>query len=89
VTLTTVSRTTVNTMRSKWHEIEAAGEERMLTMDRAHARWWKPGDQQDQYDDDWREKKVQTLQDRLVKTGLATEFGKGASLGPGQDASLL
>jgi ParB-like chromosome segregation protein Spo0J len=84
MTLTAASLGTVNNMRSKWAaikaEVEANGNERLLQISWAWARSWQPGDVQEHHDPDWRQKKVQRLVERLVKSGIATEMGKHLDL---------
>jgi|SRR5215813_4042698 len=68
-----VSEGTVKNMRSKWKEIKAAGDERLLKMDWVHARRWPAKN----YDgDDWLQEKANAIYDKLVETGLAYEFSK-------------
>jgi hypothetical protein len=68
-----VSPSTIKTMRRQMHKIVEAGED-PLSMDWERARLWP--DKPDGYDPDWRDEKVQELVQRLIDSGLATEFNK-------------
>jgi ParB-like chromosome segregation protein Spo0J len=70
---TTVSPGTAHNMRTKWKEIEAAGDEHLLKMDWVHARRW-PAQLHDV--EDWQREKTNAIYDMLVDSGLAHEFSK-------------
>jgi hypothetical protein len=76
VELGLVSNGTAGNMRAKWREIRNAGEDHLQRMSWRQARWWKPGPVEQEEDEQWRERMIRELVDRLVKTGIATELGK-------------
>jgi hypothetical protein len=74
--LTTAATGTITAMRAKWQAIKDAGDESLLAMDWEHARRWQPGDGPDHQDDEWRERIINELMERLIDTGIATEMAK-------------
>jgi hypothetical protein len=73
---TTISVGTFNNMRSKWNAIKAeaakTGDERLLEMNWARALRWGSGPVE--YDEEWREKTIETLKNRIIQSGLASAF---------------
>jgi hypothetical protein len=73
---TTIADGTFNNMRLKWNalkaEATATGDQRLLEMDWAHAKRW--GGAPVEYDEEWREKTVETLKNRIIQSGLASAF---------------
>lgn len=76
VELGLASNGTVGNMRAKWREIKDERDDRLQQMSWGRARWWKPGIVEEFDVEDWKERKIQELVDRLLKTGIATELGK-------------
>jgi hypothetical protein len=73
--ITKVAIGTVTAMRSKWREIETTGDDSLLKMDWVHARRW-PNDDGQHLDESWRDEKVRSICERLVRNGLADEMQK-------------
>jgi ParB-like nuclease domain len=71
-----VSNGTIGSMRAKWRELKNAGDDTLLQMTWMQALRWTPGGSAEWKDDEWRERKVQELIERLVAVGIAKEFGK-------------
>jgi hypothetical protein len=82
VDLGLVSNGTIGNMRAMWNKIKEAGAEdtKLLDMPWVQARHWKPGGWTDEETEDWRERKIQTLVDRLIEAGIAAEMGKNTGL---------
>jgi hypothetical protein len=82
VDLGLVSNGTIGNMRAMWNKIKEAGAEdtKLLDMPWVQARHWKPGGWTDEETEDWRERKIQSLVDRLIEAGIAAEMGKNTGL---------
>jgi hypothetical protein len=71
-----VSDGTIGTMRAKWREMKGAGDDSLLQMTWMQALRRAPGGSAEWKEDEWRERKVQELIERLVAAGIAKEFSK-------------